>query len=1036
LTVDKFIIGTTSGNVARDQERYEIKKTDSVKFRPKTGNSSKVFARVHELRESRDTCRFCELISKAIERYSHGNIIESTPCSITWEVDGRQVGSGSGNGYTNSTRRIRLSWSESNGNSQEVYLVFVAPKDPLRPNSDARSRWEQETHFLGREFGDQKEKQALIKSWLDMCTKDHGEVCIDRHGTEREFMELIKETYFGVIDVADMQLKALPIDDRKPARYVALSYVWGRRSHDDPPFTTTRANVMTHILHGGLETAWEKLPRTIQDAILLVSRLGERYLWIDSLCIVQDSFSSWQHNAKAMHLVYGNAYFTICAADGDSSVGLRAVQPILGAMRPQDALRQRMTNMNLSGAQSSEEKEQDGSRPMSAECATGVRLMVTRPLEAVVNDSVWNKRAWTFQERILSRRCLVFAEGRVYFQCRTTGISQDIYTDGKGSGWSLDRTNSPLRTLREFQERPLWFYMKYVRMYTGRHLTKPRDILAAFEGISWVLERYMQAPSLFGIPTSHFDLALLWAPLNALRRRQPKTAANSKHSCTQDDMGNCTCQIESEAFGGKEFPSWAWSGWMDGTVEYQQPMIEDCLLNVREWHKYHTWIQWHIRDEKGHIRPLWEIFSPRSRDNLMQPPGLTRSYSRPGSFEDEDRWKGYPGKDRRRSAMAKTPRRPEYETPRRSEYDDEQSYYYEDDTIDRRHVRIRSPSPSPSPPPSPRPRRYPRSPEEEDYIDARERRSRAEPPLMPAPLIKNRIYGSQPRPRSYERVDNKSYLEHGSRVERSPPPPNSHRRSSYDNGYERVDNTDYIHRRSGNLNESFREVERVDNEHYIRKGSRRSRPSESDYEERRKTDSELVMIDNHSPPPTHREDLDDYGRAIRAEIPKETRPFHAILPDNPFGVIRENYFPQDPSKVRHMPVLQFWTWRTELCIGIREVSAGTATKLSGSGLCQCDIVDKEGDWCGSIVLVEEWIRERQGSLFQFIAISDAKAFAQEECPVWTYYIPKERDESDWDLYYVLLLERNAERGVWERAGLGKVFQAAFREKTWDEIKLG
>jgi hypothetical protein len=87
-------------------------------------------------------------------------------------------------------------------------------------------------------------------------------------------------------------------------------------------------------------------------------------------------------------------------------------------------------------------------------------------------------------------------------------------------------------------------------------------------------------------------------------------------------------------------------------------------------------------------------------------------------------------------------------------------------------------------------------------------------------------------------------------------------------------------------------------------------------------------------------------------------------------------------------------------------------------------------------VVEEWIRERQGSLFQFIAISDAKAFAQEECPVWTYYIPKERDESDWDLYYVLLLERNAERGVWERAGLGKVFQAAFREKTWDEIKLG
>jgi hypothetical protein len=73
---------------------------------------------------------------------------------------------------------------------------------------------------------------------------------------------------------------------------------------------------------------------------------------------------------------------------------------------------------------------------------------------------------------------------------------------------------------------------------------------------------------------------------------------------------------------------------------------------------------------------------------------------------------------------------------------------------------------------------------------------------------------------------------------------------------------------------------------------------------------------------------------------------------------------------------------------------------------------------------------------KFIAISDAKTFTKEECPVWTYYIHKERDESEWDLYYVLLLERNAARGVWERAGLGKVFQAAFTERKWAEIKLG
>jgi len=168
----------------------------------KSGRSLKDFATLQELQENRNTCRFCELVSKAIERYSHGNTDDGTSCSLNWEIDGRQLGVGTN--PLNSTRRVRLSWKETQGKDQEVYLVFVAPKDPLRPNSDTTSRWDKQTQFLGREFGDQKEKQALIKSWLDICINEHNEACLDTHGTEKEFKMLLKETYFGVIDVADM----------------------------------------------------------------------------------------------------------------------------------------------------------------------------------------------------------------------------------------------------------------------------------------------------------------------------------------------------------------------------------------------------------------------------------------------------------------------------------------------------------------------------------------------------------------------------------------------------------------------------------------------------------------------------------------------------------------------------------------------------------------------------------------------------------------------------------------------------------------
>ncbi|KLU92667.1 hypothetical protein MAPG_11611 [Magnaporthiopsis poae ATCC 64411] len=88
------------------------------------------------------------------------------------------------------------------------------------------------------------------------------------------------------------------------------------------------------------------------------------------------------------------------------------------------------------------------------------------------------------------------------------------------------------------------------------------------------------------------------------------------------------------------------------------------------------------------------------------------------------------------------------------------------------------------------------------------------------------------------------------------------------------------------------------------------------------------------------------------------------------------------------------------------------------------------------MLPHDWIAEREGQALYFIAISDAKALTMEECPVWNYYVPKEREESEWDLYHVVLLERDQERALWERKGLGKVFKAAFGQASWDEIKLG
>ncbi|KLU89307.1 hypothetical protein MAPG_08281 [Magnaporthiopsis poae ATCC 64411] len=110
--------------------------------------------------------------------------------------------------------------------------------------------------------------------------------------------------------------------------------------------------------------------------------------------------------------------------------------------------------------------------------------------------------------------------------------------------------------------------------------------------------------------------------------------------------------------------------------------------------------------------------------------------------------------------------------------------------------------------------------------------------------------------------------------------------------------------------------------------------------------------------------------------------------------------------------------------------------VSSRPLRRCDIFDDAGDWCGTIMLPERWARARSAVTRVFIAVSDAKSLTEEECPVWNYYVPRERGESEWDLYYVMLLERTADRSMWERRGLGKVFKPAFKDATWSEIKLG
>ncbi|KFA76717.1 hypothetical protein S40288_09390 [Stachybotrys chartarum IBT 40288] len=98
-------------------------------------------------------------------------------------------------------------------------------------------------------------------------------------------------------------------------KYVTLSHCWG----GVVPTKLLKTNLSDFKDH----IQFDQLPKTFQDAIVVTQNLGARYLWIDSLCIIQDDEQDWQHEAAMMVDVYRNAICNLTAASSrDSSGGL------------------------------------------------------------------------------------------------------------------------------------------------------------------------------------------------------------------------------------------------------------------------------------------------------------------------------------------------------------------------------------------------------------------------------------------------------------------------------------------------------------------------------------------------------------------------------------------------------------------------------------------------------------------------------------------------------------------------------------------
>lgn len=841
------------------------------------------------------TCVLCKLICSSIPPETRGDStpgVDQAHCYLIWEVDGRD----SPDPFDSKrTRRLRIRWSDQRLKSYQAYLILAAPSKYDESDLDYPNLLNCETQFLGRRIGPAVSKRSLIREFLRLCEDFHDERCTRKLGIEDPFSATLGQPYFGVIDIQSERLVPLP-SYREDGQlvfkaYATVSYVWGTiRDH-----RTTLANIQDRRKLGGLAQTISELPIALRQSVSLASSLGIRYIWIDSLCIIQDSSHSWNLNSRAMHLIYGNSLLTICAADGDSaSTGLLALE------------------------------ESNRTDQKIAKCTPDVHLLLHDPPENSIETSIWNSRAWTFQERLLSRRCLIFTRKQIYFQCRSTSCSEDAFADKRGRGWSLDLIGAPLQTLTQLSQRALWFYANCVDLYTKRDLYEPFDILAAFSGMCRLMEGTLQAPVVFGLPTSHFDFALLWEPVAESHLLQKPLSPDEKYKSMR-------------------LPSWSWCGWGSQGIKYKHAMVEGCLVDMRAWLKDHTWIDWHIRDGYGTPQRIWDA-----------------AWSRDDNSTDA-RWRGYLGDSN--SGLTN---------------DSESCSTERDSASDRSsgsdHFRMEKD-----------PRIIVRGERVTDRTKSRERRQ--SPPDCPPEYPRRPILREVPR---HARA-------------RGPSPPRLRPRF--------LEESRMLGRRIDTAADAF------------------GRPLQG---------PALKRVRAHAAP----------NQSFQLSLPEY--PFHVPAAESRARTGAHREFPD-------LPILQFFTWASEFHVIPATPSPGHEGAPSANGtpaggdqegdqegdfggeLHRCHIIDGYGDKCGSILVDSRWLqRRRPATTFEFIAISEAKCFMPEEMPDWTYYIPKERAESEWDLYYVLLIEHYPKDGLWKRIALGKVFQAAFshRQEEWKEIILG
>ncbi|KAK7949564.1 hypothetical protein PG988_016203 [Apiospora saccharicola] len=348
--------------------------------------------------------------------------------------------------------------------------------------SNAQMAAEDLVPSLSRSTGSE-ESLSFLKQTLIDCQQNHGKCKAQCEDTGWYPTRLVEVTGYNI--------RLIACNVESPAsRYATLSHCWGGA------FILKCTTENLEALQADIQ--YDSLPLTFQHAITTIRGLGIRYIWIDSLCIIQDSKEDWQTEAATMGDIYQHAVLNIAATHGiDSHAGLFTPQ---------------YPNTNCGVFRMNGGEEVDGG---------GIEMIVAENLgfpfgdywkEAIEQGSL-NQRGWVLQERLLSARKIHFAHGQAFWDCAQLCAWEMAPRGGPGQTKAQmpGITLQGVSPLADLNLQRIWLLISLA--YPRCKLTFPSDKLVALSGIAKTLATRFGDQYHQGLWRTDMEKQLCWEPM-------------------------------------------------------------------------------------------------------------------------------------------------------------------------------------------------------------------------------------------------------------------------------------------------------------------------------------------------------------------------------------------------------------------------------------------------------------------------------------------------------------------------------------------